>query len=406
MNGNGRKSLGPPLASLEAYKKLMKRYFYWAKIKARFRGQVGWITSGGPVEFLWAMGVVPFYPENHSAMCGAVRVSVDLCQLAENQGYSPDLCSYAKTDLGSNVKELSPLKGRPNPTLFLACNNICNTVVKWWEIQARHFQVPLFLLDTPFIYDQVNPETIDYVVRQMEELVTFLEKATGRTFKMNRFQKVLERSAEGVRLWSEILDLCRHRPTPLTSFDAFVHMAPIVTLRGTRSAVKYYRRLKKELEDRVARGLGAVPGEKYRILWDNIPIWYEMRPLSKALAEHGLVLVADSYTSSWAFEDLDAGDPIRSLATAYTTVHLNRGLDFKTRRLADMMEKYQADGFILHSNMSCKPYSFGQYEIKRRLTALTGKPGIVLESDMVDGRKYDRARAEAQIKTLAEMLAG
>jgi len=406
MNGNGRKSLGPPLASLEAYKKLMKRYFFWAKMKARFRGQVGWITSGGPVEFLWAMGVVPFYPENHSAMCGAVRVSVDLCQLAENQGYSPDLCSYAKTDLGSNVKELSPLKGRPAPTLFLACNNICNTVVKWWEVQARHFQVPLFLLDTPFIYDQVKPETIDYVVKQMEELTAFLEKATGRPFKMNRFQRVLERSAEGIRLWSEILDLCRHRPTPLTSFDAFVHMAPIVTLRGTRSAVKYYRRLKKELEDRVARGIGAVPGEKYRIIWDNIPIWYEMRPLSRALAEHGLVLVADSYTSSWAFEGLDTGDPIRSLATAYTVVHLNQGLDFKTRRLAKMMEKYQADGFILHSNMSCKPYSFGQYEIKRRLTALTGKPGIVLESDMVDGRKYDRSRAEAQVKTLAEMLAG
>lgn len=404
MGENGKRRLGPPLASTKAYKKLMTRYFYRAKLNARFWGKVGWITSGGPVEFLYAMGVIPFYPENHGAMCGAVKVSADLCRLAENQGYSPDLCSYAKTDLGSNVQELSPLKGRPKPDLFLACNNICNTVVKWWEIQARHFDVPLFLLDTPFVYGQAEPESIDYVVRQFEELIVFLEQATRRRFDMNRMRRVLENSIEGIRLWTEVLELSRNRPAPFTSFDAFVHMAPIVTLRGTKGPITYYSRLKKELEGRVARKIGAVSGERYRLIWDNIPIWYEMRPLSEALARHGMVLVADTYTSAWAFEGLTADDPIRGLAQAYTTIHLNQDLEYKTRRLAALVQKYEADGFILHSNMSCKPYSFGQYEIKRRVTEITGKPGLVLEADMDDPRKYDRARAEAKIKTLAEML--
>lgn len=278
-------------------------------------------------------------------------------------------------------------------------------MVKWFEIQARNFQVPYFLLDTPFVYGEPREEALNYVARQMEDLIVFLERATGRRFKMSRLVRVAGRAAEAVRLWAEILDLSRHRPAPLTSFDAFIHMAPIVTLRGTEAPIRYYRRLKAELESRVASGVGAVTGERYRLIWDNIPIWYEMRPLSQILAEQGMVLVADTYTSAWAMENLGTQDPLRTLARAYTTIHLNRDLDFKTQRLAGLIERYQADGFILHSNMSCKPYSMGQYDLKRRVTELTGKPGLILEADMADSRKYDRSRAQAQIRTLAEMLA-
>ena len=32
-----------------------------------------------------------------------------------------------------------------------------------------------------------------------------------------------------------------HRPAPMSAFDAFFHLALIVTLRGTRRAVDYYR---------------------------------------------------------------------------------------------------------------------------------------------------------------------
>ena len=31
-----------------------------------------------------------------------------------------------------------------------------------------------------------------------------------------------------------------------------------------------------------------------------------------------------------------------------------------------MIERYDLDGFVLHSNRSCKPYSLGQQVIQRR----------------------------------------
>ena len=46
-------------------------YYSEAKSARLTRKKVAWITSGGPVEPLIAMDVIPVYPENHGAMIGA-----------------------------------------------------------------------------------------------------------------------------------------------------------------------------------------------------------------------------------------------------------------------------------------------------------------------------------------------
>lgn len=97
----------------------------------------------------------------------------------------------------------------------------------------------------------------------------------------------------------KILDTTVHSPAPMSAFDAFFHLALIVTLRGTDVCVNYYRELLDEMEDRVKNGICAVPGEKYRILWDNLPIWYKTKWLSEKFAERDVCLVADTYTSAW-----------------------------------------------------------------------------------------------------------
>ncbi|MDP3016941.1 MAG: hypothetical protein Q8N70_07740, partial [Deltaproteobacteria bacterium] len=66
--------------STGAYRRLMTAYYFMVKHPAWFGKKVAWITSGGPVEPLYAMGVLPFYPENYGAMCGASRMSVPLCE--------------------------------------------------------------------------------------------------------------------------------------------------------------------------------------------------------------------------------------------------------------------------------------------------------------------------------------
>jgi benzoyl-CoA reductase/2-hydroxyglutaryl-CoA dehydratase subunit BcrC/BadD/HgdB len=390
--------------STAAYRRLMTAYYFMVKHPAWFGKKVAWITSGGPVEPLYAMGVLPFYPENYGAMCGASRMSVPLCEAAEQKGYSHDLCSYALTDIGSFFTGKGPIGRLPKPDFLVCGNNICGTVIKWYEIQARALRVPLFFLDTPFFHDELHQHNLRYVEKQMGEYIVFLEDQMKRPFLEKRFKKVASRSLEAISLWREILDLSRNQPAPFAAFDAFIHMAPIVTLRGTRWAVRYYQKLKRELEERVKKGLGAFAREEIRLVWDNIPIWYDIRNLSKLLSSNGAVLVADTYTSAWAMEEPDLTYSLDGLARAYATIHLNRGLGYKMQKMAKLIEKFGAHGFLMHSNRSCKPYSLGQYDMRREVTRLTGKPGLIIEADHTDSRSYAPQQVEKQILMFLEII--
>ena len=333
-------------------------------------------------------------------------MSVSLCEAAEHKGYSRDLCSYALTDIGSYFSGKGPLGKLPKPDFLVCGNNICGTVIKWYEVQARAFQVPVFFLDTPFIHDEIQDHTLKYVQNQMRDYVTFLERQLKRSFSEEKFQKVCSRSFEAIQLWREILELSQQHPAPIASFDAFIHMAPIVTLRGTRWAVWYYRKLKGEIEERVKRGVGAFAREEIRLIWDNIPIWYDIRNLSKMLSSQGAVLVADTYTSAWALDHLDLTQPLNALAKAYTTIHLNLGLEHKIKKMANLIERYGAHGFIMHSNRSCKSYSLGQADLKREVSRMTGKPGLIIEADHTDSRSYAPKQVEKQIQIFLDIIRG
>jgi bcr-type benzoyl-CoA reductase subunit B len=392
------------LRASQTMKEIMTRYYIGAKMAEGTDKKIAWITSGGPVEFLIAADIIPIYPENHGAMLGASRMSVELCEVAESLGYSRDLCSYARGDIGSALTKKSPIGGLPRPDFLLACNNICGTVLKWYQALSRLFDVPLFFLDTPFIHHQLTMESIIYVRRQLEELITFIEIQTGKKFDRHRLGEVVRYSGQSAILWKEVLDQCAHRPSPMSCFDAFINMAPIVTLRGTEEVVQFYRDMKEELRERITQGISAVPEEKFRLLWDNIPIWYKMRELSELFSSYGACLVADTYTSAWVFEGMDTSDPLEGLAQAYTTAYLNISIDLMVERILDLLQHFGVDGLIIHSNRSCKPYSLGQYDIQRLIYRKTGIPGLVIEADMTDARVYSDAQVKNRIEAFMETL--
>lgn len=391
------------LKTAEELQRLM-RWHYASLRLPRLGRKLAWVTSGAPVEILRAMGVLVAYPENYGALCGAQHQATALCQVAEAQGYSMDLCSYARSSLGSMFQpEQAPLNGLPRPDLLVVCNNICGTVIKWFEAIADYYHVPMFILDTPFIHDELTQPILDYVLAQLDEMIRFVERVTGHKLNEGRLERVAKAANETVQLWSEIRALCKARPSPLNAPDLFVNMAPIVVLRGTEGAVRFYRHLKAEVEERVRTGVGAIPQERYRLLWDNIAIWHHLYRFYNYFVDYGACFVVDSYTGAWS-QEIPAGDLMAGAAKAYATVLLNMSLEHRATQMAQLIADYQVDGFVMHSNRSCKPYSLGQYAIKRAVTELTGVPGLIIESDMCDSRTFAAEPVKTRIQAFMETL--
>jgi benzoyl-CoA reductase/2-hydroxyglutaryl-CoA dehydratase subunit BcrC/BadD/HgdB len=321
-------------------------------------------------------------------------------------GYSADLCSYARADIGCSKTNGGPIDGLPKPDMLICCNNICGTVTKWYEIQARNFNVPLFILDTPFCHDGYTPEIHQYVRKQIDEMILFLEKVCNKKFDYDKMIEVGKLSIEAQRLWQAVLDTTTHKPAPMTAFDAFFHLALIVTLRGKQLTIDYYKTLLDEMNERINTGISAVPNEKYRLLWDNLPVWYRTKWMSDKFAEHDACLVADTYTSAWcgSIKYINENDFVNTMAEAYTRIYLNISITDMTDSIIDMIKKYDVDGFVMHSNRSCKPYSFGQYDIAKIIREKTGIPILMLDADMVDERYFSESQVENRINAFMEML--
>lgn len=398
--------MGPPLASMAGVKELMSGHYLKARYAPGVR-KVAWVTSGAPEEVLQALGYVLIYPENHAALCGARKISGELCAAAEDDGYGKDLCSYVRTDLGSLATGRTPVGQLPPPDLLVCCTNICQTVKYWYEVLADHFHVPLVVVDTPFLYGEAQPHQVDYVRRQLqEELAPVAERVAGRRLAPAAFREAMTEARDACALWCRILERCQERPAPMTAFDSFLLMGPVVNMRGRPETTAYYRTVLAELDQRVRDGVGAIKDERYRVLWDNLPVWYQLNALSRALAAQGVNVVASNYTYAWAelAELIDPADPWTSSALTYLHPILNRSTGHKLAAMTAMVADFAIDGVILHSDRSCKPYSLGQIDQRDRLVSEVGLPALLLEADHNDPRVWSAEQNLGRIESFVEMM--
>lgn len=397
--------LNEPLKCSPHLKELISRHYLKGRYADR-RGKVAWVTSGAPLEFLTALGYYILYPENHAALCGIRRKAEGLCSKAEDAGFSRDICSYARTDFGSLLCGETPVGRLPRPDLLLCCTNICQTVLYWYQVLADHFKVPLVLIDTPFLYDQAPDHAVEYVGRQIASGIEVAEKVAGKSLDQKRLREVAQNSSDACMLWMQVLESCKARPAPITAFEEFIHMAPIVEMRGHAYTVNYYKTMLAEIRERVSSGQGALIDERKRVLWDNLPIWHQMKKLGDRLASHGVALVASTYTNAWGelAPMMDPDRPLETAARVYLHPILNRSTADKLMTMRALIEEYQVDGVILHSDRSCKPYSIGQMSHSAALAADPGVPSLLLEADHNDPRAYSSEQADGRLEAFVEML--
>ncbi len=367
-------------------------------------GKLAWVTSGFPVEIPVAMGVGVVYPEQYTAIIGAQKVGPTICGFAEDIGYSNELCSYARSSIGSVLKPAeSPLEGLPKPQALLACNNICGTVLRWYDAVSQLTGAPVFLFDTPAIEGEQQPHHVEYVRHEIDNLVEFLSQTFGTELREERFREVADLSSQAVKLWMRALEACKNKPSPLNCADRFLAMAPIVSSRGKDYCVDFYRAFNEEVQQRVKDDIGAIKEERVRLLWDNIPPWFQIFNFFNGMAKKGVSFPADTYTHAWS-SVIEGDDLYDSTARIYSNSYLNRGLEAKADKMCELIDAYDLDGFIMFSVRSCKRYSLGQFVTRELVSELTGVPGVVIEGDMVDSRLFNEAQIETRVDALLEMF--
>jgi benzoyl-CoA reductase/2-hydroxyglutaryl-CoA dehydratase subunit BcrC/BadD/HgdB len=182
-------------------------------------------------------------------------------------------------------------------------------------------------------------------------------------------------------------------------------MGPAVVARGTPEANEFYRGLLAELQDDAANGRAAVPGERYRLYWDGMPVWGKLRPLSQLFLELRACVVASTYCNSWIFETLDPDHPFEGMARAYIELFIVRNDEYKERYIREMHDFYQLDGIVYHDAKTCPNNTNSRYGMPQRLEEKLGLPSLTIHGDLNDLRCYSEEQAVTNIEAFVEQLA-
>lgn len=371
--------------------------------EAKDRGEkIGWCASNFPQEIFQTLGIKVCYPENQAAAIAARGAGERLCSESESDGYSNDICAYARISLAymklKDVKE----QNMPQPDFVLCCNNICNCMIKWYENIAKELNIPLILIDIPFNPDyEVSDAQIAYVKGQFLAAIKQLEEITGKKWSDEKFKEVMKISNRTSRAWLEATSYTKYKPSPLNGFDLLNHMAVAVCARGTIDAAEAFETLLEEYKKAVKEGTSTFHAEeKYRIMFEGIACWPHLRVTSKGLKSRGMNMVATIYADAFGFiyDDFDG------LIRAYCRVPNSISLELARDKRVALVKKCSAEGLLVHTNRSCKLWSGFMYEMSRQIGEECGIPVVSFDGDQADPRNFSEAQYETRVQGLAEIM--
>jgi len=397
-------------------KEIMGRYFE-RLTRAAEHGEgksVYMLISGNPVELVHAFDMIPVYPEINALQLAVKKVALPFIQKAEEVGYSMDNCAYVKADMGLFLGDRkTPFATIPLPSLIL-CNYVgCNVYLQWFEHLAEHCEGEIYNLDVPFLRDPSgvpSQKDVEYVVRQLEEVIEACERITGKKLDWAKFRRIVALSGETGELWSKIKALTKNIPSPYDAyFDSVTMMAPLYCLRGTEDGLRFFETALAEMEEKVRSGTGPLPEERFRFVIEGPPPWPYLKTFRDMFSKWGAVAVASTYSTVgglWEFGfKHDPNRPLESIAQHMLQWNVtNRNFLQRYEQIKRYVEEWSANALVIHSVKSCRLFSAGQGDMREYFTKDLDIPTLLIESDIEDPRYFSEAQLKNRIDAFFESL--
>ena len=403
----GKKSLE---TSLEI-SKAIKAYYGGVKLAKEQGKPVIWSYGLTPREIFHAVDAPVIYLEHLPLVLGAKQLSGHYMQIAEEEGFSRDVCAFHRCFLGCAVAEERESyleRFFVPPDAIIATNLPCMSESKSFLYAADHYNCPYYFIDAPInTWGKDLPEyPINYYTNQLKGALNFLE-GLGFTVDMDRLKDAVRLSKRLVELWNEI-DECRKAvPAPISSVDGFTACYPLIQLPGTELGVKLYERLLEEMKGKVARKEGVLDEEKLRLLWVGVPPVYNMGLLNY-VEQYGAIIVKSmvEYLAGGAYDPsvMDPEKPLESLSYKAVVDIINPTSDNMVDFITKTVKDFSVDGVIAVVKRSCGLIPGYMRLVKDSVYEHLQVPTTIFDLDGLDIREYDDSTSKANLDSFIEAL--
>jgi benzoyl-CoA reductase/2-hydroxyglutaryl-CoA dehydratase subunit BcrC/BadD/HgdB len=381
-----------------------------------------------------AMGVELVFPENFGAFCAAAGAAEKHLEISDSEAFPTSICGYGRNCIGyaklladNNFvpPEGAPGGGLAKPLFFISSGTACDARYKWFQALKRYFQdAPVWTVDLPQAGTKEsflpgNKEiTLKYILSNLKEYVTFLESFLGSKLDYDRLNEMVDQTYKTLRLAHEVDLLRRAVPSPMVGTDFWSVMIPHIYMSHDPEAYEFYQRVYDEVKQKVDNKIGAIPNEKYRMMFMELPPWHYLGFFDELAERFGIAIVMESWNYHAILpipeEKLESiTDPLEKIAmltyrkwTEYNDVGLKYEVDpgFFMAAYLQYAEDYKADGLIAHPLMSCRPATYTLLHTRNTLEKKLKVPGVVIEGDIVDMRVFNDEEAFSKMEAFVETM--
>jgi benzoyl-CoA reductase/2-hydroxyglutaryl-CoA dehydratase subunit BcrC/BadD/HgdB len=352
-----------------------------------------------------------------SSLVAAKRQAPAFLDAMAADGLPQQLCRYCSLGFATTrYREAgeAPWGGLPPPRLLCA-RLTCDCIHRVFCLWAEALDAELFEIDHPGATDLpprwwelsrhrwrelVEPQRLELVAATLERLVERLESIADRRLDRAALRARLERVNEQEEIFDAARKLIAAAPeTPVRMTEQIANVMATQWVRGTDWALAHARRFYSELEQRVAAGIAACPGERRRLMWVGAGLWHDTEFYTAFEASHRAVFVWSMYLAFGPDGYIRYGfdDPIEALASR--TASFNEYLHnppWAAEWIVEQAREHRIDAALVLHPRSMKPSATGRRFIERALEE-AGIAVLPIEADVVDARAWDPAATRAAV---------
>ena len=355
---------------------------------------VVWFNALFPPELVWGLGVIPFYPEIVSGMGANAGLGPSCLAQASDAHYPMDICTFHRNAAGLALQGVFP-----RADAYVSTSNVCDIAGQMLASFAYEADKEFFLIDVPASYDR---ESIDYVEKQLEDLVDGLSTMTGLDFDIERLREAIHLSNQAREYYQQVRKLRRAEPAPLRGSSQLNQLALIVTAFGTRDAVEFYRALRDYTQDLVSQGGSEQANQKCRLYWMHLKPYFATELMSWFEDELGAVIAFEEASNVW-WKPLDDTQPLRAIAEKMLTVYSNGPLERRLRTTLQCVEEFGVQGVVQFHHWGCRQ-STGALRVMRDVLRSRGIPFLQIDGDCIDETNLQLGPLRTRIQGFLEML--
>jgi benzoyl-CoA reductase/2-hydroxyglutaryl-CoA dehydratase subunit BcrC/BadD/HgdB len=382
--------------SLRASQKRVNLTAKFFKKSYREDAKVAYRSVIMPTEIFFAMDMVPVCPEAVSAMLASSALGPYVLNIAEQNHYSRDVCSFTRCTLGAAIDNFLP-----TPDFLASTSYYCDNTNKLFSILGKMYGKDYFLLDIP--YDYKSSDSLDYLTGQLKEMTALLEKRSGKKMDREKLAETVNLANEAREYFIKVNELRTSIPAPISGGEAIDFAALLAFTWGSKDMVDLCRELYEEIKEKVENNREPQNrSRRPRILWRHLRPYYDNSLIDFIEKDLNCDIVFEEINFiHWG--EMDPDDPFKSIARKLILNSPVGPIEHWMEDSFGLLEKYQVDAVMSFNHWGCRQLSSTNQIFKDELKK-RNIPALELGGDCIDNRNYSFQQMKTRIQAFIEMV--